>query len=147
MQDVQGDPQDVAVVAMHELFKRFAVAALRAFDQSSIIGRGQSSLRSSGRGGAFRNQDRRNRRQTTRSSFRQWTSCRSFSEREGHSTADHSGNTVNQLHLIRREKSQKGEQYFEIRIRPACVLRNPFKYEYIRPSRVVSISFVFGNPG
>ncbi len=41
VQDIQSDSQDVAVVTMNQLLKRFAVATLRAFNQSSIIGRRQ----------------------------------------------------------------------------------------------------------
>jgi hypothetical protein len=40
VQNVQGDSQNVAVVALHECFKRFAIARLRAFDQGSVVWRG-----------------------------------------------------------------------------------------------------------
>ena len=38
-QNIEGDSQDIAVVAVDQLFKRFAVAALRAFDQGALFGR------------------------------------------------------------------------------------------------------------
>ena len=47
VQNIQGNSQDVAVVAVHQLFKRFAVAALRAFDQGALIGRSQAAPRDS----------------------------------------------------------------------------------------------------
>ena len=69
VQNVQGDSQDVAVVAVHQLFKRFAVAALRAFDQGALIGRSQAAPRDSqGRGASRR--DLRRRYRTRPSSFR-----------------------------------------------------------------------------
>jgi hypothetical protein len=53
VQNVQGDSQDVAVVAMHQRFKRFAIARLRAFDQRAVVWRGQGAARRSGGSGAF----------------------------------------------------------------------------------------------
>jgi hypothetical protein len=40
VQNVQGDSQNVAVVALHERFKRFAITRLRPFDQGSVVWRG-----------------------------------------------------------------------------------------------------------
>jgi hypothetical protein len=53
VQNVQGDSEDVAVVAMHERFKRFAIARLRAFDQRAVIWHGQGAPRRSGGSGTF----------------------------------------------------------------------------------------------
>ena len=43
MQNVEGDSQDIAVVAVHEVFEGFAVAALCAFDQGAFFRRAKSA--------------------------------------------------------------------------------------------------------
>jgi hypothetical protein len=48
VQDIHGDSQDVPVIPVDQFLERFAVTALRAFDQNAVIGSGQGSPRSYG---------------------------------------------------------------------------------------------------
>src|SRR4029077_18576728 len=43
MQNIKGNSQDVAIVTLHQLFKRLSVATLGAFNQGALFGWGEIS--------------------------------------------------------------------------------------------------------
>jgi hypothetical protein len=40
MENIQGDSQDVAIVAVHEFLKRLSVTRLRALNENAVVWRG-----------------------------------------------------------------------------------------------------------